>query len=219
MKILLVEDDVIFANTIKEVLIRDHYEVTICNDGLNGLIEGKKEYDLILLDVMLPYKDGFSVLKELRNTGIVTPIIMLTAKSQIDDKIEGLDAGADDYITKPFEIKELLARIKANTRRHIASKYQCQDLIVHQDQGMIENIVTHEKVGLGAKELGVLLYLIENQGQILSKEQIIQKIWGYDDESEYNNVEVYISFVRKKLAFIHTKAKITTVRSIGYKLQ
>ncbi len=218
-KILVVEDDRILADTIKDVLIREKYDVDLAFDGIEGSEKITGEYDLILLDVMLPYKDGFTVLKEAREARVNTPIIMLTAKSELEDKLNGLDGGADDYITKPFVVKELLARIRANTRRNQINKKTYKNLSIDEDQCVIENNKTNESVKLGAKEFMLLSYLLENQNQILSKEQIILKIWGYDDESEYNNVEVYISFIRKKLAFIHSEAEIKTVRSMGYVLK
>ena len=215
MKILLIEDDEILSDTIKEALLRERYEVDQAFDGQTGSEMAVEKYDLILLDVMLPYKDGFSVLKEVRNLGIETPIIMLTARAELDDKLNGLDNGADDYITKPFALKELIARIRSNTRRNAPSNTYGDIMI--KSESMI-NMKTKETVNLGAKELALLQYLIVNKDQIISKEQIAIKIWGYNDESEYNNVEVYISFLRKKLNFIHSSISIKTIRNMGYKL-
>ena len=216
MKILLIEDDEILSDTIKEVLIRENYEVDTAYDGQTGSEMGVEQYDLILLDVMLPEKDGFTILRELRSIGIETPIIMLTAKAELDDKLTGLDSGADDYITKPFALKELLARIRSNTRRNAPSNGY-KDLMIKNES--VCNQKTGESVNLGAKELALLQYMIANKEQILSKEQITIHIWGFNDESEYNNVEVYISFLRKKLSFIHSEVTIKTIRNMGYRIQ
>lgn len=221
MKILLVEDEIRMSQALCEILRLEKYDADCCSDGIEGLYTAENGgYDLIILDVMLPRKNGFEIAKELRQKGNRTPILMLTAKSDVDDKVTGLDCGADDYLTKPFAAKELLARIRALGRRNINSD---DGTLTYGDislnTGTCELVCGDNRVRLSEKEFRLLEYLIANQRQILPREMLALKVWGYDSEAEYNNVEVYISFVRKKLHFVQAKAQIKTVRGIGYELR
>lgn len=222
MKILLAEDEKRMNKAICEILRQEKYEVTSVDNGQDALdeIEGGT-YDLVVLDVMMPALNGFEVAKNARRAGIRTPILMLTAKSEVDDKVEGLDSGADDYLTKPFMAKELLARIRALLRRNLPTNdgsLTFEDLTLDVKSAALK-CNNGQSVRLGEKELRIMEYLIANQGQILSREQIALKIWGYESDSEYNNVEVYLSFLRKKLAFLNTRSEIKAIRGIGYELR
>ncbi len=223
MKLLLVEDEKRMAEALIEILRLEKYEVDYCADGLSGMDAVESNvYDIIILDVMLPQKNGFEIAKDARKKGIRTPILMLTAKGELDDKVEGLDSGADDYLTKPFMTKELLARLRALVRRNVNS---CDGTLSFGDIKLDINTSTlictdtNQSVRLSEKEYKILEYLIANQGQILTREQLAIKIWGFENEAEYNNVEVYMSFTRKKLSFIEAKTSIKAVRGIGYELR
>lgn len=223
MKILLVEDEKRMAQALCQILRLENYEVDHCADGLSGLEAIETDlYDIIILDVMLPKMSGFDIAKKTRQKGIRTPILMLTAKSELDDKVIGLDSGADDYLTKPFMTKELLARIRALSRRNVQSAdgtLTFGDIAL--DTGNVALICTsnEQSVRLSEKEYKILEYLIANQGQILTREQLAVKIWGFESEAEYNNVEVYMSFTRKKLAFVGAQTAIKAVRGVGYELR
>ena len=223
MKILLVEDEKRMAQALCQILRLEKYEVDHCADGLSGLEAIETDiYDIIILDVMLPGMNGFDIAGKTRQKGIRTPILMLTAKSELDDKVIGLDSGADDYLTKPFMTKELLARIRALGRRTINSSDGTLTFgDIKLDAGLATLICTtnEQRVRLSEKEYKILEYLISNQGQILTREQLAVKIWGFESEAEYNNVEVYMSFTRKKLAFVGAKTVIKAVRGIGYELR
>ena len=177
-------------------------------------------YDLILLDIMLPKMDGLTVLKKLRDNGISTPIMLLTARTEIDDKIKGLDLGADDYLTKPFNKGELLARVRALTRRKgeiPTNELEFKDIKLNQSS--YELICGDNSIKLGGKEFKIMQMLMYNTKNIISKDEFIEKIWGYDSEAEYNSIEVYVSFLRKKLNAIHSTVQIKASRGIGYYLQ
>ena len=223
MKILLVEDEKRMAQALCQILRLENYEVDHCADGLSGLEAIETDiYDIIILDVMLPKMNGFDIAKKTRQKGIRTPILMLTAKSELDDKVVGLDSGADDYLTKPFMTKELLARIRALSRRNINSSdgtLTFGDIMLDTGLATLICMSNEQKVRLSEKEYKILEYLISNQGQILTREQLAVKIWGFESEAEYNNVEVYMSFTRKKLAFVGAKTVIKAVRGIGYELR
>lgn len=223
MKILLIEDELALSDALRQVLIDEHYMVDAVYDGLDGLNSGLSGvYDVIILDVMLPKMNGFEILKELRKEKINTPILMLTAKSDLDSKVMGLDSGADYYLTKPFQTGELLACLRVITRRKgeiIESKLSFGDLELKVKQGEIFCLTTNMSVKLGVKELQILELMLRNQNQILDKESMVEKIWGYDSEAEYNNIEVYMSFIRKKIAFIGSSVKIKATRGIGYSLE
>jgi DNA-binding response OmpR family regulator len=223
MKLLLVEDEKRMATALTELLRLEKYDVDLCTDGISAMsaIESNV-YDLIVLDVMLPGKSGFEIAKQARKEDIKTPILMLTAKSELDDKVTGLDSGADDYLTKPFMTKELLARLRALSRRNINSSdgtLSFGDISLDTNTSTLYCKTNGQSVRLREKEYKVIEYLIANQGQILSREQLAVKIWGYDSEAEYNNVEVYLSFTRKKLAFIGSAVEIKAVRGLGYELR
>ena len=222
MKVLLAEDEKRMNRALCEILRQEGYEVTAVENGEDALYEIESGvYDLCVLDVMMPYMNGFDVAKKARSEGIKTPILMLTAKGELDDKVEGLDSGADDYLTKPFMTKELLARLRALSRRNLPTNdgsLSFEDLSLDVKNAVLK-CENGQSVRLGEKELRILEYLIANGGQVLSREQIALKIWGYESDAEYNNVEVYMSFARKKLAFIGSKCEIKALRGIGYELR
>lgn len=222
MKLLLAEDEKRMNRALCEILTQEGYDVDAVENGEDALyaINGGI-YDLIVLDVMMPGMSGYDVAKNARKAGVRTPILMLTAKSELDDKVEGLDSGADDYLTKPFMTKELLARLRALGRRNVQTddgslKFEDISLDV---KGAVLRCENGQSVRLGEKELRLLEYLIANQGRVLTREQIALKIWGYESDAEYNNVEVYTSFARKKLAFVGSRCEIKALRGIGYELR
>lgn len=221
MRLLLVEDEKRMAQALCAILQQEKYDVDHFADGWEGLLALEtKTYDLAVLDVMLPGKNGFQIAQEARKKGVRTPILMLTAKSELDDKVMGLDCGADDYLTKPFMTRELLARLRALGRRNINTPdgtLTFGDISLNKETSLLH--CGDNSVRLSDKELRILEYLIANQGQILSREQLAVKIWGYNSDTEYNNVEVYMSFVRKKLNFVNAKTEIKAVRGIGYELR
>ena len=223
MKLLLAEDEKRMASALKELLRQEKYDVDHVEDGVQALAALESGiYDAAVIDVMMPLMNGFDVVRNARNKGIRIPILILTAKSALDDKVEGLDSGADDYLTKPFQTKELLARIRALCRRNIRSEdgsLRYGDLSLDTEKATLSCNVTGQSVRLGEKELRILEYLIANQGRILTREQLAVKIWGFESEAEYNNVEVYMSFTRKKLAFVGSKTELKAVRGIGYELR
>ena len=223
MRLLLVEDEKRMAEALCEILRLEKYEVDHCDNGVDGLMAIESGmYDVIILDVMLPDMNGFEVAKKARQSGISTPILMLTAKSELDDKVKGLDSGADDYVTKPFYTKELLARIRALGRRNINTfdgRLSFGDISLDTNTSTLFCKETALSVRLSEKEYRILEYLIANQGQILTREQFAVKIWGYESDAEYNNVEVYMTFTRKKLIFVGSKTEIKAVRGIGYELR
>ncbi len=223
MKLLFIEDQERMAQALCEILRQENYDVDHYINGIDGLEAAKSGiYDIIILDIMLPGMNGYDVAKTIRKNAIKTPILMLTAKAELDDKVKGLDSGADDYLTKPFMTKELLARLRALGRRF--SNTNDSTLIygdIALDTANLTLYCTTNKhfVRLSEKEFKILEYLIYNQNQILTREQITSKIWGFDSDSEYNNVEVYMSFTRRKLNFIDSKTEIKSIRGIGYELR
>lgn len=222
MKILIIEDEYSLADAVAETLKKENFQVEIITDGKQGEYEALTNvYDLILLDVMLPSKNGFEILKELRQEKIDTPIIMLTAKSEIYDKLNGLENGADDYITKPFHMRELVARIKVILKRNSniedTNIIEFADLKLDLKTGKMSSM--ENEITINGKELELLETLLVNKKQIINRETLANKIWGYDSDAEYNNVEVYISFLRKKLKILKSNVKIKAIRGIGYKLE
>ena len=209
MRILVVEDEIELADTLAEILKRNRYTVDCVYTGENGLEYGLTGlYDCILLDIMLPVMDGITVLKSLRKNGISTPVMLLTARSEIEDKINGLDCGADDYLTKPFVTSELLARIRSLTRRK--GEYVSDDFVfgnLKLNKKTYSLCFNENDMKLSLKEYQIMEMLIANPRQIIPKERFIEKIWGYESDIEYNNIEVYISFLRKKLSSIHANIK------------
>lgn len=220
MKILLVDDEKQLVQALVTILKQNKYSVDFAFDGEEGFdLACSGIYDLIILDVMMPKMDGFTLLSKIRNEKIDTPVLMLSAKSETNDKIEGLNLGADDYITKPFHTDELMARIRALLRRKdvftgdILSAY---DIAI--DRNTFELSCGNKKIALGKKEFQILEMLILSKGKSINKEKFVEKIWGYDTEAEYNTIEVYVSFVRKKLVAVGAKTEIKSIRGIGYTL-
>ncbi|HRR77413.1 MAG: response regulator transcription factor [Ruminococcus sp.] len=222
MRILVVEDEIQLADALSEILRRNMYTVDTSYNGTDGLDNAMSGvYDCIILDVMLPGINGFEVLRKLRKEKISTPVLLLTAKSEVEDKINGLDIGADDYLTKPFVTGELLARIRALTRRkgEIIDENRLDYNGLELNKSTCSVIWNGNDVKLSLKEYQIMELLISNPHQILPKERIIEKIWGYESDVEYNNIEVYISFLRKKLSVISAPVQIKTARGIGYSLE
>ncbi len=220
MNILLVEDERRLADSISEIFRSQKYTCDTVYDGEEGLAYGESGiYDVIVLDIMLPKMSGFDVLKNLRSKKIRTPILLLTARDDVSDKVKGLDYGADDYLTKPFSKDELLARIRALSRR---TGDVILDIITHDDLSLDLNNYSlsckDKSLRIGHKEFEILKLMLSNPSQTFSKDDLITKVWGYLSDAEDNNVEVYISFLRKKLQFLESNVTITTVRKIGYHL-
>lgn len=221
MRVLIVEDEQRLAEALCQILIEQKYSAEIVYNGEDGLEYAKSGlYDVIILDVMLPQKTGFEVVRELRRAKNATPVLMLTARDEIGDKVTGLDCGADDYMTKPFSPEELMARVRALTRRQGDVQLEALsfcDLILSLATYTLSRGV--KSVHLGFKEFEVLRILMSNNNQIVPKEELILKIWGAQSEAEDNNVEAYISFLRKKFFFLGSKVTIGTVRKVGYRLE
>ncbi|ASZ01351.1 TPA: response regulator transcription factor [Streptococcus agalactiae] len=220
IKILLIEDDLSLSNSVFDFL-DDFADVMQIFDGEEGLYEAESGvYDLILLDLMLPEKNGFQVLKELREKGITTPVLIMTAKESIDDKGQGFDLGADDYLTKPFYLEELKMRIQALLKR--SGKFNDNSLIygdIRVDMSTNSTFVNQTEVELLGKEFDLLVYFLQNQNVILPKSQIFDRIWGFDSNTTISVVEVYVSKVRKKLKGTLFSENLQTLRSVGYILK
>jgi len=223
IKLLLAEDENRMAEALRELLRQEGYEVDHAKDGEEALrMLEKGSYDVAILDVMMPYMNGYKVALKAREGGNSTPILMLTAKSELDDKVMGLDSGADDYMTKPFMTKELLARLRALTRRSNGQKEETPsfgDIMLIPSSAELVCKSNDQTVRLSEKEYRILEYMISNKNVILSKEQLAVRIWGYENEAEYNKVEVYMTFTRKKLSFVGAKTEIKAVRGLGYELR
>jgi len=223
MRILIVEDEFNLADTISDRLKEEGYAVDLAYDGSEGYLKAISGiYDVIIMDVMLPIMDGFHAVNKIRKQGIHSPVLMLTAKSEIEDKVQGFECGADDYLTKPFEMQELLMRVRALSRRRgeiDSFILKFGDLSVNVKSCEMVCSTTSQSVKAGTKEFLILEYLMRNQKQIVTKEQIAEKIWGFDNEAEYNKVEVYLSFLRRKIRFIGSEVKIKAIRGIGYCLE
>ena len=222
MKVLIVEDEYNLADVIRERLEKEKLTVDIATDGEEGYYYAATAvYDLIILDVMLPNMSGFEILNKLREENVTSKIIMLTAKSMLEDKLNGLENGADDYLTKPFHMDELVARINVQLKRNVKNQKNVLtfgDLELNTTTLKVTCTKTNEVVELIKKEFQLLEYFINNPNQVLSKEQIYDRVWGLDNEVESNNLEAYLSFVRKKLRAIDSTVIIKSVRGMGYKI-
>ncbi len=222
MRILIIEDETYLAEALIHILRKNNYSADAVNDGLTGLDNALTGiYDLILLDIMLPGMDGISVLKNIRKAGISTPVILLTAKCEVSDKVTGLDSGADDYLAKPFATEELLARIRAASRRkgEVIPDNTIKFGDIELNTGSLKLAKGPREIKLILKESELLELLMTRKNAVTSKELVIEKLWGFDSDAEHNNVEVYISFLRKKLAYLDSSVSIGTVRGVGYILE
>lgn len=223
MRLLLVEDVIMLSDALVYILKKNNYAVDAAYDGIEGdEMAQSKIYDIIILDRMLPQRNGIDILKNLRKRKIETPVIMLTAMDTIENRVEGLDNGADDYLVKPFDTKELLARIRALSRRHTDF---IQDGNIELSSLMFDPLKTEmeykgNKIKLTAKESQLLELLARNKNQVITKDQILDRVWGIDSDIEMNNnIEVYFSYLRKKLRKIGSNVEIETVRGVGYCLK
>ena len=222
MRILIVEDEESLADLVATRLKKEKYSVDVSLDGEDGIYNALMDvYDLILLDIMLPGVNGIDILKEIKKNNIKSKVIMLTAKSELDDKLLGFSEGANDYISKPFHIDELVARVNAQLRIEKV-KNQTQefgDLILDLKTSDIINKNNNERINIINKEFQLLEYFMNNPGQVLSKEMIYDKVWGVENDSISNNLEAYLSFIRKKLKLINSNVQIKSLRNIGYKME
>ncbi len=223
MRILLIEDEKALSAAIVKMLSAQHFTVDTSftgPDGLDNALSGI--YDAIILDVMLPGMDGFSILEKLRAEQIATPVLMLTARGELEDRLRGLRSGADYYLTKPFQMEEMIACLRVITRRKSESpvmRLTCGDAELIEEQAKLSHLENGKSIKLGAKEFLLMEVFFRNPAQILPKERLNERVWGYDSEAEYNNLEVYVSFLRKKLQFIGSRLKIKAARGIGYMLE
>jgi two-component system OmpR family response regulator len=220
-RILIVEDEAKLAQFVQLELSYEGYEVTVANDGLSGLMAARDQApDLIILDWMMPGLTGVEVCRRLRQTGTATPVILLTAKDEVSDRVEGLDAGADDYVVKPFSIEELLARVRAHLRR---SEPQDAELLVFSDLTLDRRSREVRRgqrpVELTAKEFDLLEYLMTNPRQVLTRDRILEQVWGYDFMGDSNIIEVYVRYLRLKLEAEGESRLIQTMRGVGYVLR
>ncbi len=224
MRILIVEDEFNLADAISNRLKKENYIIDIFTDGEVGLDNALTNiYDLIILDVMLPKINGFEILKQLKENNIESKVIMLTAKSLLEDKLNGFEKGANDYITKPFHIEELVARVNVQLRKNnnLLKKdfIEVADLQLNTKTSILTCINTNENISIICKEFLLLEYFMNNPNHIISREKIYEKVWGFENDAESNNLEAYISFIRKKLKIIGSKVSIKAVRGLGYKLE
>ncbi|MCI7106511.1 MAG: response regulator transcription factor [Lachnospiraceae bacterium] len=223
MRILVVEDSVRLADTLAEALMKENYIVDVAHDGRQGYeyaISGI--YDIMILDLMLPKMNGYEVLSAIRREGQEVPVLILSAKNELEDKVQGFMVGADDYVTKPFEIQELLMRIQAICRRRGTLEIvtlRAGNLSLDSTTCEICNCDSGKTMKIAGKEMQLLEFLLLNQNQVLEKEQIATKIWGYESDAEYNNVEVYVSFLRRKFKYLNVTVRIRAVRGVGYILE
>ena len=223
MRVLLVEDEKALSSAICRVLKAEQIVTDTAYDGETGLDDALSGiYDAVILDVMLPKRDGFSILEELRASGSAVPVLMLTARGELEDRLHGLKSGADYYLTKPFQMEELIACLRVITRRKtdapvMALRFGDTELV--ESSASLVNTQTGASIKLGAKEYQLMEMMMRHPKQILKREQIFEHVWGYDSDAEYNTIEVYISFLRKKLSFIQSKLKIRATRGVGYSLE
>lgn len=220
MRILVVEDEVRLAEALAQIMRESRYAVDVVNDGESGFDYAMSGiYDVIILDVMLPRMNGFDIVQQMRREKNHTPVILLTARDAVNDKVTGLDCGADDYLTKPFAADELLARIRALSRRQgevVASELTYSDVKLNLSTFILE--CRYKSVRLGLKEFEVMRMLMANPASVIPKEDILLKVWGTETDAEDNNVEAYVSFLRKKLFYLGSEVNIATVRKVGYYL-
>ena len=223
MRVLLVEDEKGISSAICQVLKKENFTVDPVYTGTDGLDYALTEnYDAVVLDVMLPEMDGFQVLKKMREQGVRTPVCMLTARSGLEDRVKGLETGADYYLPKPFQMAELIACLRAITRRKEEKPVMVLsfgDVELNAQEAKLLCTATGQSVKLGAKEYQLMELMLRNPRQILPRETLFDRVWGYDSEAEYGNLEVYLSFLRKKLTFVGSKVKIRATRGIGYSLE
>ena len=221
MRLLLAEDEAALSRALKTILERNNYSVDAVSDGQAALEYLESDaYDGVILDIMMPKVDGITVLKEVRSRGNLVPVLLLTAKSEVDDKVLGLDAGANDYLTKPFHSRELLARIRAMTRTQKAqTDSQLHVGNVTLDRATYELSTPSGAYRLANKEFQMMEMLMSNPRRLISSERFMEKIWGYDSEAELNVVWVYISYLRKKLTALHADIQIRAKRNAGYTLE
>ncbi len=224
MRILVVEDEEAIADIIATKLRHEKYEVDISLDGEDGLYNAISNiYDLIIFDIMLPKMNGIEILKELKENNINAKVIMLTAKSGLDDKLSCFDTGANDYVTKPFHIEELIARVNVQLRskgnNNVKDRLEYSDLSLNIRTSTLTCLETNESINIPYREFLLLEYFMNNREQIISKEQIYDKVWGIESDYESNNLEAYLSFLRKKLKVIGSKVNIKAVRNLGYKME
>ena len=220
MRILYAEDEIVLARAVAKILEKNNYTVDVVHNGLDALDYLQNgNYDIAILDIMMPKMDGITLLRRLRTTGITIPIIMLTAKTEIDDKVLGLDSGANDYLTKPFDTKELLARIRVLTRgqRPVDSTIQFGNISLDRTTFALSS--ASGSFRLANKEFQMMEILMSNPKILVSSEQFMEKIWGYDANAEINVVWVYISYLRKKLNALHADIQIKSTRNAGYTLE
>lgn len=221
MKILYVEDEKYMARAVAQILRKNNYSVDLAYDGESGLdLAATGVYDIVILDIMLPKLDGIGVLREMRKRSALTPVILLTAKSETEDKVKGLDSGADDYLAKPFQTEELMARLRALGRRR--GQFTPDNILSYGDIELNYNTLdlfgNGQTFHLTLKESQLLELLITNKGQAITTETIIEKLWGWNSDTEDSHVQVQVAFLRKKLVLITKRVKIKTVRGIGYML-
>ena len=221
MRILFVEDEVKISDAVAYMMRQQHMDVDVAGDGDEGLYLAEKGiYDVIILDVMLPGKTGLEILRSLRQKGDITPVLLLTALDSVQDRVQGLDYGADDYLGKPFAMPELLARVRALSRR-LQSAYMLDTLKIGNVELLVDRLqmkVNEEEIKLSFKETQVMEMFMRNPGRVFHKEQILERVWGYDNDVVENNVEIYIHYLRKKLGNTST-VRIQTVRGVGYSLE
>ena len=223
MRVLLVEDEKNLSAAVCRLLQKERFVVDPVYTGPDGLdcaLSGG--YDAIILDVMLPGMDGFTILNELRAARVKTPVMMLTARSDLQDRVRGLEGGADYYLPKPFQMEELIACLRAITRRGEGTPVMALafgGISLSEKDAKLQNDRTGQSIKLGAKEYQLMELFLRNPGQILPKETLIERVWGYESDAEYNNLEVYVSFLRKKLSFIAAPVKLKATRGLGYSLE
>jgi len=222
MRILVVEDEIRLAELVSDRLKKEKYTVDVFNDGEEGMYNALTDiYDLIILDIMLPNVSGIEILKSIRKNNIKAKVIMLTAKGELDDKLLGFELGTDDYLTKPFHVDELVARVNVQLRKKSNNNNTIEfgDIYLDLKKCNLINKNTNDSINIINKEFQLLEYFLNNPNQVLSKELIYDKVWGMDSDIISNNLEAYLSFIRKKLKIIDSKVSIKSVRNLGYKME